>query len=168
VSELPVSPAPEEAARPAGPDDVDAIVALAADLRAELADHRGGALWAAHDGLDPVDADAVRARLDAAHLSTVAGTLDGHVLAYALAHVETLDDGRRLAVIDELFVAEPARTVGLGEIVLRSLVNWAATERCLGIDATALPGDRLAKNFFEAAGFTARRLVMHHPLTPGP
>ena len=33
VSAPPVSPAPEEAARPAGPGDVDAIVALAADLR---------------------------------------------------------------------------------------------------------------------------------------
>ena len=165
MSEIPLSAATEEAARPAGPDDVDAIVALAADLRAELADHRGGALWAAHDALDPLDAEAIRSRLAGPGLATIAGTLDGHVLAYGLSHTETLDDGRRLGVIDELFVAEAARTVGLGEIVLRSLVNWAATEGCLGIDASALPGDRLAKNFFEAAGFTARRLVMHHQLT---
>ncbi len=165
MSELPASPALVEAARPAGPDDVDAIIALASDLRAELADHRGGALWTAHDALDPVDADAIRSRLSTQDLATIAGTLDGHVLAYGLAHRETLDDGRRLGVIDELFVAEPARTVGLGEIVLRSLVAWAAATGCLGIDATALPGDRLAKNFFEAAGFTARRLVMHHKLT---
>ena len=31
-----------------------------------------------------------------------------------------------------------------------------------GVDATALPGHRQAKNFFERAGFTARLLVMHH------
>ena len=34
----------------------------------------------------------------------------------------------------------------------------------MGIDATALPGNRATKNFFEAHGFTARLLVMHHAL----
>ena len=157
--------APEEAARPAGPDDVAAIAALAADLRAELADHRGGPLWSAHDALRPVDRKAIAARIGTGDLATVVGTLDRHILGYGLAHVEVLPDGRRLAVIDELFIAEDARAVGLGEIILGALVAWASDASCLGIDATALPGDRLAKNFFEAAGFTARRLVMHHPLS---
>ena len=37
--------------------------------------------------------------------------------------------------------------------------------RQLGItkfDAHVLPGHRLAKNFFEAGGFSARSIVMHH------
>ena len=37
---------------------------------------------------------------------------------------------------------------------------------CVGIDAIALPGHRAAKNFFEAHGFTARALAMHHQLEP--
>jgi GNAT superfamily N-acetyltransferase len=69
-----------------------------------------------------------------------------------------------LGVIDELFVAEPARAVGLGETLLGALVAWCVAAQCIGIDATALPGDRLAKNFFESAGFKARRLVMHKTL----
>jgi hypothetical protein len=35
---------------------------------------------------------------------------------------------------------------------------------CSGVDATALPGNRATKNFFEESGFTARLLVMHHRL----
>ena len=77
------------------------------------------------------------------------GTLDDVVLAYGLAHLTTVRDGRTLAVIDELLVAEPARAVGLGEAVLAALVAWAADHGALGVDATALPGDRTAKNFFE-------------------
>jgi hypothetical protein len=37
--------------------------------------------------------------------------------------------------------------------------------RALGIrlfDARVLPGHRLAKNFFEAGGFSARLIIMHH------
>ena len=61
------------------------------------------------------------------------GTLDDVVLAYGLGHLTTVrDDGRTLAVIDELLVAEPARAVGLGEAVLGALVAWAADHGCPG------------------------------------
>ena len=33
-------------------------------------------------------------------------------------------------------------------------------------DAHVLPGHRLAKNFFEAGGFSARTIVMHHSDRP--
>ena len=39
-----------------------------------------------------------------------------------------------------------------------------AIYRLAGVDATALPGDRLTKNFFESNGFTARLLIMHRRL----
>jgi GNAT superfamily N-acetyltransferase len=154
--------APDEAARPADADDIAAIHALALALRAELADHRGGALWIAHDALAPLDETTLAARLGAGDLATFVGTLDGHPLAYALAHTEPVGT-ETLAVIDEISVSADARTVGLGETLLDALVTWAADHGALGIDATALPGDREAKNFFEAHGFRARRLVMHRP-----
>lgn len=161
---VPTSPAAEESARPATPDDLPSVAALAAGLRAGIADQRGGALWLAHDAAPaPTVTDLAAARDDPDALVLV-GTLDGQVLAYALAHTERLADGRRLGVVDELLVEEAARGVGLGETLLVELERWARHEGCLGLDATALPGDRTAKNFFEAAGFTARRLVMHRPL----
>jgi hypothetical protein len=47
-----------------------------------------------------------------------------------------------------------------------SLLAWASERGCQGVDATALPGDRATKNFFEGSGFTARLLVMHHRVRP--
>ena len=160
-----VSTSPNEQARPATADDLAAIVALAADLRTQIEAERGGPLWIAHDALAPPTVAELARRLADHHLTTVVGTLDGHVLAYGLAHSEPITRGGGLiGVIDELFVAEPARAVGLGETLLHELVRWCRATGCSSIDATALPGDRQAKNFFESAGFKARRLVMHTDL----
>ena len=161
----PASRAPAEEARDATAHDLDAVATLAAQLRAGLADRRGGPLWTDHDALPAPDVAALRTRLTRPELATAVGTLDGVVLAYGLGHLERVRDGGILAVIDELLVLDEARSVGLGEAVLAHLVAWALDHDAVGVDASALPGDRTAKNFFEAAGFTARRLVMHHALT---
>ena len=160
----PASSAPNEHARPATAADLPAIATLAEALRVQMADQRGGPLWAAHDALVLPTSETLSERLADPDLVTLVGTLDDHVLAYGLAHTELVPGTSLLGVIDELFVAEPARAVGLGETLLGALVAACVAAHCIGIDATALPGDRLAKNFFESAGFKARRLVMHKPL----
>jgi GNAT superfamily N-acetyltransferase len=160
------STAPAEAARAATEADLPAVAELAAELRQATADQRGGPLWTVYEALPGPTADDLALRLADPRQTTVVGTLDDVVLAYGLAHLTTVRDGRTLAVVDELLVAEPARSVGLGEAVLGALVAWATEHGALGVDATALPGDRQAKNFFESAGFTARRLVMHSSLSP--
>jgi GNAT superfamily N-acetyltransferase len=160
------SPAVHEAARPATDADLPAVALLAAELRARLVDQRGGPLWTAHEALPAPTEANLAARLTDPALATLVGTLDDVVLGYALGHLHPLPDGRTLAVVDELLVTEPARAVGLGETLLGAVTTWATAAGALGIDASALPGDRLAKNFFESAGFTARRLVMHRSLAP--
>jgi len=46
---------------------------------------------------------------------------------------------------------------------MRDLVMDLLRERGISkFDAHVLPGHRLAKNFFEAGGFSARSIVMHH------
>ena len=57
-----------------------------------------------------------------------------------------------------------SRSVGVGEAMADALVAHCTAQGCIGIDARALPGHRATKNFFEAHGFTARALVMHHVL----
>lgn len=158
------SSAPDEAARPANAGDVDAIVTLAGALRLQMHDQRGGPLWAAHDALPAASAELLRAWLEDATRAVLVGTLDDHVVAYGIAHTESVPTVGLLGVIDELYVIEPARAVGLGEILLAALVTWCTSNGCTGVDATALPGDRQAKNFFESAGFKARRLIMHTDL----
>ena len=152
-----------DAARPATDSDVDAIVGLAVELRAELAPMRGGAVWARREAPVRQDAQAYRDLLERDDAHVVVGTFDGAVIGFAIVFVDGLHDGTHLGVIRELFVTPEARGVGVGEQMLELLLAWSEEHGCIGVDALALPGHRAAKNFFEGAGLTARALVMHRP-----
>jgi len=154
-----------EAARGATADDIDAVVELARALRAELRELRGGALWEIREARpEPLEV-AFRAWIDDPDAYVVVGTLDEHaVVGYAVVQIETLRDATLLGVITELFVDGDARGVGVGEAIANLLIEFCENARCVGIDATALPGHRAAKNFFERSGFTARAITMHRRL----
>ena len=69
--------------------------------------------------------------------------------------------GAELAAVRLIFTEFEAREVGVGEAML---ARYLSEERQAGIalfDAHVAPGHRLAKNFFESAGFSARRIVMN-------
>jgi ribosomal protein S18 acetylase RimI-like enzyme len=157
-----------EHARRATSDDVADVVALARQLRDELAGYRGGALWGARevDG-EPLD-DALGASLADPRTVVVVGTIDEVTVGYGIVTVEQLRDGTRLGRVTELFVEPEARGVGVGEAIAREVVDHCRAAGCRGIDVVALPGHRAAKNFFEEQGFTARAIVMHHELDGEP
>ncbi|HET9059517.1 MAG TPA: GNAT family N-acetyltransferase, partial [Acidimicrobiales bacterium] len=67
-----------------------------------------------------------------------------------------------------LYVQPSARRQGVGRALLADAAGWAVETGCAGLDGTALPGDRVAKSFFEAVGMRARMLVMHRALAPNP
>jgi GNAT superfamily N-acetyltransferase len=52
----------------------------------------------------------------------------------------------------------------VGRLLLDRSLAWFEEHGCDGVDGTALPGDRGAKNFYESAGFRARMLTMHRDL----
>jgi GNAT superfamily N-acetyltransferase len=133
-------------------------------MRAELTAMRGGMLWVERDAWpEPLDL-AYRSLLDRAGALVVVGTIDDVTIGFGAVVVEVLRSGRALGVITDLFVEEDARSVGIGDAMTTDLVAFCVAHGCVGIDARALPGHRATKNFFEAHGFTARALVMHHPL----
>jgi GNAT superfamily N-acetyltransferase len=157
-------------ARPATPGDLGALNHLRSEALEALAAGKGGDLWRRRDLRHPVDRPINEDLLgDPSHLVLV-GTIDGVAVAYALAHLEHLDAGRHpetgepLAVIDELYVEPDARSVGVGESLVESLLEWATSHRCVGIDAFALPGDRHVKNLFERSGLVARAILVHRRL----
>ena len=155
-----------EASRPASAEDIPRVVELAELMRAELGAMRGGALWVEREAWpEPLEDayDALLARDDAILL---VGSIDDAVLAFAAVVVEQLRSGARLGVITDLFVEPEAREVGVGEVLVDALVEHCRAAGCIGVDATALPGHRAAKNFFETHGFTARSLAMHKRLAP--
>jgi GNAT superfamily N-acetyltransferase len=153
-----------EASRDATAADIPRVVELARLARAELSAMRGGELWLAREAWpEPID-EAYRALLARDDARIVVGTIDDVVLGYGAVLVETLRSGAHLGVITDLFVEDDARSVGIGECMVGALVAHCRARHCIGIDASALPGHRAAKNFFETHGFTARALVMHHRL----
>ncbi|HVM05542.1 MAG TPA: GNAT family N-acetyltransferase [Acidimicrobiales bacterium] len=154
-----------EAARRATENDVPRLATLCRAALAELgARERGGALFVAREGrAEPLE-ESLRATVAGPASVAVAGTIDDTVVGFGTGRLEGLRDGSCLGVIDELFVEEGARAVGVGEAIMGELLAWFSARGCLGVDSTALPGARETKNFFEESGFTARLLVMHRRL----
>jgi GNAT superfamily N-acetyltransferase len=154
----------EESSRPAEVADLPRIVELAGVMRTELIAMRGGEMWAERDAWPEPLGDAYGALLGRDDACVVVGAIDDVVVAFGAAVVEQLRSGRALGVVTDLFVEEGARSVGIGDAMVNDLVAFCVARECVGVDARALPGHRAAKNFFEAHGFTARALVMHHSL----
>src|SRR5688500_15277740 len=123
---------------------------------------RGGAVWKARDARPEPIEEGLAGLLDGPDVRMLVGTIDGVIVGYADVRLEYLADGSVLGVIDDIFVEEGARQVGLGELMIDDLMTWCEERKCIGMDAMALPGHRATKNFFEESGFTARQLVMHH------
>jgi len=150
-----------EAARRATGADRDVVVALVETAVAELAPTRGGALWRARNFRAPPYAASIDAALAADDHLVVVGSIDGAVFGYGIAAIEPLRDGRRLAVVEDIYVEPAARGVGVGAAVMDLLLAWSQEQGCIGIDAMALPGNRDTKNFFERYGLTARAIIVH-------
>jgi GNAT superfamily N-acetyltransferase len=149
-----------ESARPATGADRGRLAELVAAARAEIVDQRGGPLHILRD-IRPLDEDD--ALLEQAEC-VVVGEYDDVVVGYAALHVERLSDGSDLAVLDDIYVEPDAREVGVGDVVMRAVLDWCRARHCRGVDAVALPGNRAIKNFFERFGLTARAIVVHRPL----
>jgi GNAT superfamily N-acetyltransferase len=153
-----------EPARAAIPADLPVLVGLARDLRAEMSDQRGGALWTTREARPEPHEETLQSLIGRDDASVIVGTIDGAIVGFATVEIETLRDGTRLGVVGDLFVEREARAVGVGESIADLIITICRGAHCIGIDAYALPGARDAKNFFERSGFTARALVMHHKL----
>jgi len=142
------------------PEDIDELARLYDLLESEMVDlHR---MWPRADGLRaPIRQSLVDAIADPrAHV--VLGTIDAIPFGFLLAREEQTLDGETIGSIRLVFTEFDARGVGVGE-AMRDLVLAALRQKgVVRFDAHVLPGHRLAKNFFEAGGFSARTIVMHH------
>ncbi len=160
-----------EGVRPADPRDVPVCARLLSEASRSAATRRGGPSLVADRAPDgpPVGADGDRSGAALASWATgaghvlLAGTLDDAVVGVAAGHVRTLAT-ERLGVVDCLYVEPDARGVGVGSALTAALVADFGRLGCVAVDAPALPGDRETKQRFEAAGFSARLVVLHRRL----
>lgn len=122
-------------------------------------------MWPVADGLDEPVIESFRDALDEPDTIVLIGEIDGYPFGFLMARVERLlaqADGELVGAIRLIYVDEDAREVALGE-EMREMVLGILRDRGLTkFDAHVLPGHRLAKNFFEAGGFSARSIIMHH------
>lgn len=154
---------PAATVRAATSSDIGAIRAMAEAAAATLRGQRGADVMLAREAPVPTEAQIA----DWIHhddATVLLGLLDEQPVGVIAAHVDVLRDGERLAVVPMLWVDEEARSVSVGEAMLNAIVDWARAQGCAAVDAYALPGERVTKNFFEAAGFKARLLTVHHRL----
>ena len=93
-----------------------------------------------------------------------AGLFGDAIVAYGILEFLNTNDNQRIASIKEIFVLKDARSVGVGESLIDSMINEAIEHDAIGIDSFALPGDRETKNFFETQGMVARLIHVYRTL----
>lgn len=122
-------------------------------------------MWPLTSGLaEPVDLQLTRAIEDPDSF-VLLGSYEGYPLGFLLATVDSMlpqANGETLGSIRLVFVAQDAREVGIGEVMRLMVLEELRARGISRFDAHVLPGHRLAKNFFEQGGFSARHIIMHH------
>ena len=150
-------------AREATIADIDSLEHMYRSLEKEMvALHK---MWPLADGLnEPVARSLVSAIADPDSVVLI-GSIDDYPFGFLVAHVERLlaqADVEKIGSIQLIYVDDDAREVAVAE-AMRELALAMFRERGITkFDAHVLPGHRLAKNFFEAGGFSARSIIMHH------
>jgi ribosomal protein S18 acetylase RimI-like enzyme len=153
----------EVTARQAEAADLPVLVSLYGQLAEEMTSLHP--MWPLADGLpEPIDLSFSDALADQDTIVYL-GMIDGYPLGFLLARVEDLlpqAKGERVGSIRMVFVDADAREVGIGESMREMALGELRARGLKRFDAHVLPGHRLVKNFFEAGGFSARSIVMHH------
>jgi ribosomal protein S18 acetylase RimI-like enzyme len=150
-------------ARKAGPEDIPALLDLYRGLEKEMVALHP--MWPLADGLaEPVD-HAFEQLLGDPDSIVVVGELDGYPFGFVWARVEQIlpqAGGAEVGSIRLIYVDPEAREVSLCEEMRDYTMDLLRERGISRFDAHVLPGHRLAKNFFEAGGFAARSIIMHH------
>ena len=151
------------AARHADIADLESLMSLYRVLEEEMVALHP--MWPLADGLDaPVEDSLVEAIVNPETIMLV-GTIDDSPLGFLLARTESMHSqagGEEIGSIRLIFVDHDAREVAVGEEMRDMAMGLFRERNITKFDAHVLPGHRLTKNFFEAGGFSARSIIMHH------
>jgi ribosomal protein S18 acetylase RimI-like enzyme len=150
-------------ARPADEADIAALETMYRSLEREMEGLH--TMWPVADGLDEPVTESFRDALAEPGTIVVVGEIEGYPFGFLMARVERLlaqADGELVGSIKLIYVDQEAREVALGEEMRESALRILRGRGITKFDAHVLPGHRLAKNFFEAGGFAARSIIMHH------
>ncbi len=149
--------------RPAASEDVPYLLELYREALAEQVELREA--WGVAEGLaEPLDTTIAELMADADSFFLV-GEVDGVTFGFIWGRIERLlpqAGDERIGVVRLVYVDPAMRAVGIGEALLEAVLVSMRAKGIRRFDAIVSPGHRLAKNFFESAGFSARRITMYH------
>jgi len=150
-------------ARRAGSDDIATLETMYRSLESEMEALHG--MWPVADGLDEPVSGSFEDALAEPDTVVIIGEIESHPFGFLMARVERLlaqADGEQVGAIRLIYVDRDAREVAVGEEMREMALDILRERGITKFDAHVLPGHRLAKNFFEAGGFSARSIIMHH------
>jgi len=130
-----------------------------------VAEARGGPLDTLLRGRQEPIEDSFAADIAADDIYVRVGLGDERVLGYGALRIDELANGERIGTMIDLWVHPQARGIGIGAALMRDATATAKHRGCQGIDARALPGDRMTKNFFESFGLVARSIEVHKEIS---
>lgn len=148
-------------ARRATPRDRDVLLEMYVRLEEEMSGL--SPMWPLVSGL--VSPQSVDELIVSPRAVVLVGEYEGVPFGFLIATIDEMlpaANGERLGSIRYVFVEPEAREVGVGEEMLRLVLELLRAGGIGRFDAHVLPGHRLAKNFFEQGGFAARHIIMHH------
>lgn len=144
-------------------EDVPLLETLYRKLQVEMAALHS--MWPVADGLAEPLSESLSDAIDDPDAVVLLGWVSDYPFGFLLARVESLlpqGNDEKIGSIRLVFVEEQARQVAVGEAMRDLAMDMLRAKGISKFDAHVLPGHRLAKNFFEAGGFSARSIVMHH------
>jgi len=150
-------------ARCATDNDIPALLALYRELEEEQTAIKP--MWRLADGLAEPAEGSLREIIADTESFVVIGEIDGVPLGFAWGRSEPLlpqAGEARVAVVRLIYTTVEARGIGVGDAMIRDVLGEFRRRGHHLFDARVSPGHRLAKNFFESNGFSARLIVMHH------
>lgn len=153
--------------RSARSDDVPALVELYRRLEDEMTALHP--MWPLADGLSEPVEKTLEELVEDPESQLVLGSVEGVPFGFLYARIEILlpqAGGDLIGSIRLVFTDPGAREIGLAEAMRDNVMDRFRRRGISKFDAHVLPGHRLAKNFFEAGGFSARSIVMHHDDRP--
>lgn len=137
--------------RRAGDDgDHDQLMLLEREARVALVDQRGGERWLVEH---PEIAEEWSRRCKMADVNVA--VIGDVVVGYLVSNLG--DDG--VIRIDQVWVTPEARELGFGDELLARAIAEGRERGAVGVEGTALPGDRHTKNLYERAGIVARLIT---------
>ena len=150
-------------ARLATREDIPVLTTLYRDLEKEMTNLHP--MWPLADGLAEPLEDSLEREIEGEGSLLIIGSVFDYPFGFLLARVEGLLPQAGDATVGSIrlvFVEEEARQVAVGEAMRDMAMDLLRERGITKFDAHVLPGHRLAKNFFEAGGFSARSIIMHH------